>query len=787
VPDDDSLDFGTGDFTASFWFNLAGIDFPQVLAQDSGGIANYAISLAAECNTSTHNRLFFEIVGQNLNLPRPHVCGNTPASLGEWHHGVAIRRGSQIEVYLDGQLDGTTYNIDQLDVNNDRPLCIGCSYALQNVPAGGFFNGCLDEVKLWKRALSAAEIASEYQQDAPPAGQEQMCGSTPPGTIIVDKVTNPSADPQSFTFTPSYGSNFSLTDTATPNNSGLIVPGTYSVSETVPSGWDLTSSTCSDGSSPASISLQAGETVTCTFTNTKNGTIIVDKVTNPIADPQSFTFTAGGSGYSGFSLTDAATPNSQSLVPGTYSVSETVPSGWDLTSSTCSDGSSPGSISLQAGETVTCTFTNTKRGSIIVDKVTNPSADPQSFTFTPSYGSNFSLTDTATPNNSGFLVPGTYSVSETVPSGWDLTSSTCSDGSSPGSISLQAGETVTCTFTNTKRGHVIVDKVTNPSADPQSFAFTTGGSGYSGFSLTDTATPNDQELVPGNYSVTETVPAGWNLTNLVCLSNLGISTTNTTSPPLVSITLAAGDRVTCTFTNGKPVISPATKEASNDATGSLTVFKPEDTIKYTVVLSNTGGSTLLDGAGDEFTDTITAPGVLLNDFPTASSGTITYNATTRTYSWNGSIPAGGSVTLTFKVKIMKGVENGTRICNQGTAKKNNNGDTVLTSDPTPLTGAPGMQTCIEVNAGLPATERPILCGLRCLSISDLDRQPIAVQIFSLSGRQLYASGWMIAGTARQVEKIEQRLANGVYLYLIRVKGANGQSLRIQLKKVVIQR
>ena len=43
-----------------------------------------------------------------------------------------------------------------------------------------------------------------------------------------------------------------------------------------------------------------------------------------------------------------------------------------------------------------------------------------------------------------------------MPAGWDLTSATCSDGSDPGSISLAAGENVTCTFTNTKRVDTIV-------------------------------------------------------------------------------------------------------------------------------------------------------------------------------------------------------------------------------------------------------------------------------------------------------------------------------------------
>ena len=118
-----------------------------------------------------------------------------------------------------------------------------------------------------------------------------------------------------------------------------MTPGTYSVSETVPAGWQLTSATCSDESDPASISLQAGETVTCTFTNERQpgGHIVVHKETDPDGDPQSFEFTTDYSDP--FSLSDDQSNDSGELEPGTYSVSETVPKGWELTNATCDDGS----------------------------------------------------------------------------------------------------------------------------------------------------------------------------------------------------------------------------------------------------------------------------------------------------------------------------------------------------------------------------------------------------------------------------------------------------------------
>jgi hypothetical protein len=182
------------------------------------------------------------------------------------------------------------------------------------------------------------------------------------------------------------------------------------------------------------------------------GTILADVVTDPAGGLQAFQFDP--SYGANFSSTDAATPHSSGpLVPGSYSLAEVnIPPGWDLTAAGCSDGSPPDRIDLGAGETVTCTFTNQRRGTILVDVVTNPSGSAQAFEFSPSYGADFTLTDAGAPNSSGSLVPGIYRVDEVnIPSGWDLTGASCSDGSPPARINLAPGETITCTFTNTQQ------------------------------------------------------------------------------------------------------------------------------------------------------------------------------------------------------------------------------------------------------------------------------------------------------------------------------------------------
>src|SRR5205823_2134146 len=61
-----------------------------------------------------------------------------------------------------------------------------------------------------------------------------------------------------------------------------VAPGSgYSVSETVPAGWELTSSTCDDGSPVTNIDVSNNETVTCTFTDTAHEATTDNQLSNP--------------------------------------------------------------------------------------------------------------------------------------------------------------------------------------------------------------------------------------------------------------------------------------------------------------------------------------------------------------------------------------------------------------------------------------------------------------------------------------------------------------------------
>ena len=495
------------------------------------------------------------------------------------------------------------------------------------------------------------------------AGETVTCTftNTKDANIVVDKVTNPSNLTTEFDFDASWlgtnpvlgESDVQLTDAATPFDSGDLDPGIYTVAELDETGWDLTGATCAssigdDPEDPDSISLQAGETVTCTFTNTERGTITVAKQTLPDGDPATFNFT----GASTATLSDGQS-STVDVAPGEHFVTEDLIAavGWDLTGIDCDDADSGGDIgtgtttfNVDPGEDVTCTFTNTKDANIVVDKVTDPVGDDAEFDFDASWlgtnpilgESDVKLTDAATPFDSGDLDPGIYTVAELDETGWDLTGATCvssigDDPEDPDSISLQAGETVTCTFTNTKDANIVVDKVTNPSNLTTEFDFdaswlgTNPVLGESDVQLTDAATPFDSgDLDPGIYTVAELDETGWDLTGATCASSIGDDPEDPDS-----ISLQAGETVTCTFTNTEQTSINIIEDTDPDG--------PQDFGFTTVGLSN-------------FTLDDDADPALSNIQTFLSVGTGTYNvAQTPVVGWDlTSIVCTGTATFTYQ-------------------------------------------------------------------------------------------------------------------------------------------
>ena len=253
----------------------------------------------------------------------------------------------------------------------------------------------------------------------------------------------------------------------------------------------------------ATIDLDQGETVTCTYTNTlQSGSITIVKDVDPEPDGEDFEFSTVGLGAN-FLLDDddtATLSNTKTYLdvnPGAYSVTELAEAGYDLTDVTCvgddtadTDDSATALIDLDPGENVTCTFSNEKDASITIVKDVDPEPDGEDFEFsTVGLGADFSLDDddTATLSNTktySDVNPGAYSVTELAEAGYDLTDVTCvgddtadTDDSATALIDLDPGENVTCTFSNEKDASITIVKDVDPEPDGEDFEFSTVGLG----------------------------------------------------------------------------------------------------------------------------------------------------------------------------------------------------------------------------------------------------------------------------------------------------------------------
>ena len=88
----------------------------------------------------------------------------------------------------------------------------------------------------------------------------------------------------------------------------------------------------------------------------------------------------------------------------------------------------------------------------------------------------------------------------------------------------------------------------------QSFDFSMSGNAVTAFSLVDPQCRSFGDLGLGTYTVTETVPPGWELSDIACSTNDDATFNTDLQNHSVQITLDnEGDIVLCTFTNARPI------------------------------------------------------------------------------------------------------------------------------------------------------------------------------------------------------------------------------------------
>lgn len=380
-----------------------------------------------------------------------------------------------------------------------------------------------------------------------------------------------------------------------------VLTGDIIVAEQTQTGW---AQTAPYGTDFGYCTVTAYSQNTCNFGNRlapDKGTIIIDKVTNPSEDPQSFTINIkqGDKVVDNTSITDSDQPYEAGLVSGIYSISEEVPTGWVQDSVSCrrgNDNISPDNIVLAPEEVVFCTFTNTKKGSISGYKYEDINGNGQRDENENNLLSDWTielrdenqeepLAGTVTENGNyqfSNITPGNYNVCEINQAGWYVTDP--HEGPVSGTVckpvSVSAGQDTQANFGNFKLGKIsgykIYDRNDNGVQD-------TGEEGIEGWEICLTGDSLEAEnctftnengyyeftgLAAGIYTITEEDKSadGWRASNPEDMAHEDIE-------------ISSGSNAKADFYNAPP--AGLTLSKTNNTTGAI---KPGDNVEYTLTI-----------------------------------------------------------------------------------------------------------------------------------------------------------------------------------------------------------
>jgi len=151
IADVPELDLTTG-ATVEMWFKPHEINFgtryTRMISKGQEGANMYAIILDGD------NKPYFYLTGPNTS-----ANSNTTLGANAWYHLVGTYDGTDIKIYLNNELKGTTNAPGTITTNNDTLAIGNNSDGSTDRPAYGYF----DDVRVYSRALTASEITAHYE------------------------------------------------------------------------------------------------------------------------------------------------------------------------------------------------------------------------------------------------------------------------------------------------------------------------------------------------------------------------------------------------------------------------------------------------------------------------------------------------------------------------------------------------------------------------------------------------------------------------------------------------
>jgi hypothetical protein len=148
--------------TISFWAVQPNDDEWELVVGNGGGWDDNGYHVMSH-DSSQAGGYRFEV--QNTGTGNKDVLDSNAVPNDEWHHITAVYTGTELKLYVDGSLD--TSMSATVDSIGDSSANLGIGYGLYSSYGGTYFDGDIDEVRLYERALSAEEIEQLYLRGKP--------------------------------------------------------------------------------------------------------------------------------------------------------------------------------------------------------------------------------------------------------------------------------------------------------------------------------------------------------------------------------------------------------------------------------------------------------------------------------------------------------------------------------------------------------------------------------------------------------------------------------------------
>ncbi|MFC1623921.1 LamG domain-containing protein [Candidatus Omnitrophota bacterium] len=158
IIDNDSLDFGTGDFSYSVWVKMSVDDgsYPTILRKGDGSGGDARWGLSVDNNAANDGILYTHFTDTEANSAT-NLSTTAGYNDDNWHFVmITFTNGENARLYIDGVLKDTL-NVSSLNnMDSAADLYIG------RYSAGYYFNGLIDDVRIYNYARSASQVMQDY-------------------------------------------------------------------------------------------------------------------------------------------------------------------------------------------------------------------------------------------------------------------------------------------------------------------------------------------------------------------------------------------------------------------------------------------------------------------------------------------------------------------------------------------------------------------------------------------------------------------------------------------------